>query len=218
MERNRIFEVEILDREAVGSLVPGIYLDDIAFGVLGRRDGYFDPYSILRGFVRKARALGAVYLEDEGLDIRTSGDRVIGVTGRRTGPVDAPVVVNAAGAWVRSVGEMAGVDVPVDPWRRQVYVIRPPAELPELPMVIDPTGLHFRSETGGFLLVARETASDASTFDIVWDHTSDKSQGGSEGIVAALSSRAGGSTQKFFLERKPSRTKKSKAIIVKVTW
>ncbi|HHY93550.1 MAG TPA: FAD-binding oxidoreductase, partial [Firmicutes bacterium] len=81
-------------------------------------------------------------------------------------------VVNAAGAWAGELARLAGVEVPVRPWRRQVYVCRvPPVVGRDFPMVVDVTGVHFRSETGGLIVVGGTTASDTDTFDAIWDRS-----------------------------------------------
>jgi len=60
--------------------------------------------------------------------IKTAGGRVTGVETNR-GEFDAPVVVNAAGAWAGAVGRMAGVELPVDAWWHEVAFIRRPPRM-----------------------------------------------------------------------------------------
>ena len=63
----------------------------------------------------------------------TSG-RVVGVA-TREGELRCGAVVNAAGAWARRIGAFAGVEVPVDGYRRQVAVLE--AERTKLPIVTE---------------------------------------------------------------------------------
>jgi sarcosine oxidase, subunit beta len=63
----------------------------------------------------------------------TSG-RVMGVT-TREGDIPCGAVVDAAGAWARQVGALAGVEVPVDGYRRQVAVLE--TDRTELPLVTE---------------------------------------------------------------------------------
>jgi len=92
---------------------------------------------------------------------RTSGrqSRIAGVMTTR-GFVSTRVVVNAAGAWAAAVAEMAGVDLPVEPLRRQLVPTEPFDQLPKrFPMVIDmSTGFHFRREGKGILLAWNDPA------------------------------------------------------------
>src|SRR6185436_996397 len=80
------------------------------------------PNGVTMGFARAAQAAGVSIERDTevtGIDVR--GGRVAGVETTR-GRIEAPVVVNAAGPHARSIGRMAGVDVPVDPYRRHIFI------------------------------------------------------------------------------------------------
>jgi sarcosine oxidase subunit beta len=79
--------------------------------------------------------------------------RVLGVMTTR-GFVSTRIVVNAAGPWAAQVARLAGVDLPLQPLRRQLVPTEPFDGLPQrFPMVIDmSTGFHFRREGKGILL------------------------------------------------------------------
>ena len=86
-----------------------------------------------------------------GIDIDQG--RVKGVETSR-GHVSTRSVVNAAGPWAAGVARLAGVEIPVEPLRRQIVKTEPFEQLSSrLPMVIDmSTGFHFRPEGSSFLL------------------------------------------------------------------
>jgi sarcosine oxidase subunit beta len=70
------------------------------------------------------------------------------------GAIATPVVVNAAGPHARLVGRLAGVDVPVDPYRRHIFIAQDftRAVPPNRIMVIDfETTFYFHREGGGVL-------------------------------------------------------------------
>lgn len=163
-------EVELLDPSEILRIVPDLNLEGIVGASFGRRDGYLDPYSVMQAFARKAKSLGASYAVDEVVAIDRVGGRVAGVrTGRGT-RIAAGVVVNAAGPWSGEVARLAGVSLPVEPVRRQVYVAAPARPFAyDLPLTIDPTGLYFRSETGGRVLCGRSDEADPHAFDWSWD-------------------------------------------------
>jgi len=126
-------------------LVPEMRVDDLAFGIFGPEDGYGDPVGVLGGFRAKTESLGVEFVEGELESIDLADGRIVGVRagGRR---IATERVVCAAGAYSRRVGELAGAFVPVSPVRQQL--VR--ASLPrpwsyEFPVVIDPTGVHWRS-------------------------------------------------------------------------
>jgi FAD-dependent oxidoreductase domain-containing protein 1 len=63
----------------------------------------------------------------------------------------ADAFVLATGAWSQGVGQALGVPVPVVGRRRTVFMLGCPTPLPRTPLVVDPSGVWFRSEGTGFL-------------------------------------------------------------------
>ncbi len=142
-----------LERDEIARMVPLINVEDVLAGTFHERDGLADPNSVVQGYVSGARRLGARLLNDvEVTGIEVAGGRVQGVVTNR-GTVATPVVVNAAGPWAGEVGQMAGVDIPVVPVRRQIVVTGPIPEVPpDFPFVIDfAQSLYFHREGPGIL-------------------------------------------------------------------
>lgn len=139
-------------------------------GTFGPGDGYLDAYSFLMGYRKKARSLGAEYIEDEVARIMTGSGSVTGVLLASGGTLGAPFVVNCAGAWCADVAKTAGVNIPVIPVQRQVFVldtaVKPPGPLP---LTILPSGLYFRTETGGLILLGKSFPEDPVGYDFQWD-------------------------------------------------
>jgi glycine/D-amino acid oxidase-like deaminating enzyme len=145
---------EMVTREDIVRTVPQLVADDVVGGSFCPTDGFVDPYSVMTGFAKYARDRGVkISLETEvtGLDVDHGG-----VTGVHTsrGYVSTRSVVNAAGPWAASIARLAGVDIPVEPLRRQIVKTEPFEQLSsKLPMVIDmSSGFHFRPEGSSFLL------------------------------------------------------------------
>ncbi|MDE3102199.1 MAG: FAD-binding oxidoreductase [Chloroflexota bacterium] len=143
-----------VDRSEIRSIFPELATDDVLFATFCPKDGHADPTSILHGFVSRAREHGAHFREHAavtGIDV--DGGRVRGVrVGDERIPCD--VVVDAAGPWARAVGEMAGVDLPITPLRRQIFLTD---EIPALdhpfPLTVEMAStLYFHRESGGLLL------------------------------------------------------------------
>jgi 4-methylaminobutanoate oxidase (formaldehyde-forming) len=97
--------------------------------------------------------------------IRTAAGGVQGVETDR-GSIDAPMVVDAAGAWARQVAASAGIHVPIVPTRHQVLITEAIAGVrPELPIVrIMDAAVYVRPCEGGFLAGGYET--DPVQFDM----------------------------------------------------
>jgi sarcosine oxidase, subunit beta len=167
---NGVTNVEFLSRDEIVEIVPQLRVDDILGGTFCPTDGFVDPHSVMMGFMLNARDKGVrLWLNTEVTGIVVESGRVRGVNTSR-GRVDAPVVVNAAGAWAAIVARMANAELPVEPLRRQLVPTEPFDGLPKrFPMVIDmSTGFHFRREGKGILLAwndPEETPGFKTDFD-----------------------------------------------------
>lgn len=145
--------VALLERAGLAARFPWLNLEGIAAGGYGTADeGWFDPFSLLQAFRRKAIALGATYLADEVIGLGRQAGRVTAVELAEGGELACGWLVNAAGVRARSLARMAGIeDLPVHPRKRQVFVFDCRASLPGCPLTIDPSGLYFRPEGSGFI-------------------------------------------------------------------
>lgn len=139
-------------------------------GTFGRLDGTMDPQAILMGFKRKSVALGATYIHAEVAEVLHVGGAVQGVRLANGASLAAKVVVNSAGAWGTRLARTAGVDLPIDPVMRQVYVLQT-ATAPEqiYPLTVFPSGLYLIQEHGGQFVCAKSLDSDPVGFDFTWD-------------------------------------------------
>ncbi len=139
-------------------------------GTFGPQDGHFDAYAVLMGYKAKARALGAEYIKDEVVELMSAGGRISGVRLTSGESLTSKFVINCAGAWAAKVAQMAGVKLPVEPVKRQIFALDP-AVKPEgpLPLTILPSGLYFRTETGDQILLGKSMDEDPIGFDFNWD-------------------------------------------------
>jgi len=139
-------------------------------GTYGPDDGHFDPHAMLMAYKAKARFLGAAYLSDEITEIKKAGGRVSGVSLASGQNLSAGSVVNCAGAWAAQIAATAGINLPVIPIKRQVFTLDT-AVKPEgpLPLTVLPSGLYFRTETGGVILLGKSMAEDPEGFNFSWD-------------------------------------------------
>jgi glycine/D-amino acid oxidase-like deaminating enzyme len=148
-------DVALLAPAALARRFPWMSVDGIAAGALGlSREGSFDGPALLAAYRRKARALGVAYVAQDAVGLRVDGGGVRGVALADGAVLECDLAVNAAGPWSARVAAMAGLDLPIRARKRMVYVVDCRAELPDCPLVIDPTGIWFRRE-GRFFLTGR---------------------------------------------------------------
>lgn len=125
LQRGLGVPVEWLDADDARRLAPGLATEGILAATYCARDGVADPNSVTMGYAKAARSLGVeVVCEAEAVGIRRTGGRVSGVETTR-GIVDAPVIVNATGPWARRLGSLSGLDIPVEPLRRHIFLAQP---------------------------------------------------------------------------------------------
>lgn len=144
-------EVETVDTGTIARMVPGLNVRDVLGGSFGPRDGFIDPLAVLEGFVLGAVVNGArVSSEIEALSIILANERVSGVQ-TSDGLIECENVVVCSGAWSAELAATAGIDLPIEPQRRQIVWARTETELPaNLPMVIDISdGVSFSASMSG---------------------------------------------------------------------
>ena len=154
----------------IARAVPGVDASDLVGGTFCPTDGYLDPASVLAAFRRAARALGAAQETGEAATFERAGPKVRKVLLAEGGEIAAETYVVAAGGLSGRLAAELGASLPVRRLRRQVHVVMPKRPLPsDIPLTIDPSGLHFRPEAGGRLLVAHTTRRDGYDLPLDWD-------------------------------------------------
>ena len=143
----------LMTPEEIARAYPFYALDDILLGSINTVDeGYFDATAVFDALRRAARARGVEFVADDvvGMGLDTAGRRVESVRLSSGGPVACGQVVNASGPRADQTARLAGIDLPVEPRKRMSWIFR--AEKPldqDLPLTIDPSGLHVRENGGG---------------------------------------------------------------------
>jgi glycine/D-amino acid oxidase-like deaminating enzyme len=143
----------ILNPDQMAQQFPFFDLEGIILGSWGARDeGYFDGYAMFDGMRRAARRAGVEYLADEVVAINRQGGRIDSVALKSGGVIGCGAVVNAAGARGTQVAAMAGLDIPVEPRKRYIFVFdaQNPLDRP-LPLTIDPSGVHMQSDGAHYM-------------------------------------------------------------------
>lgn len=138
---------------------PGIDPESFVAATYNPDDGVADPNLAVQGYADAAREAGVdIRTKTAVTDIYRDGKRVVGVDVSAEGATDREAVdyvVNAAGAWATQLGDLAGVELPIAPRRRQIAVVEPSMPVPEsAPLTINlDTGSYFRPERDGIALV-----------------------------------------------------------------
>jgi glycine/D-amino acid oxidase-like deaminating enzyme len=167
-----VTEARWVDAAEAARMVPVLNVEDVLGCTFCPSDGIASPADVTTGYAEGARRLGARLkegVEVTGIDV--AGGRVQGVR-TSAGDIATRLVFNCAGAWSASIGRMAGLEIPVLPYRRHIAVTGTfPAVSRTTPMTVDfNTSLYFHPEGDG-VLMGMSDRSEPPGFgaDVSWD-------------------------------------------------
>jgi sarcosine oxidase subunit beta len=156
----------------VAKRLPYVNMDGVLGATFHARDGFGDPSDITNGYVDAARRHGAAIengVEVTGIKLDDNGRRVVAVKTNK-GDVKCTQVVLCTGAWTRKLAATIGIDVPIEPIKRQIIVTDKFDEIKDpFPMTVDlSTTLYFHRESGG-VLIGMSDHSQTANFDQTFD-------------------------------------------------
>ncbi len=165
--------VETLSSQEVHYRFPYVQMDALVGATFCATDGTADPGAVAYGFARSCTALGVqIRNNEEATAILTNGGRVVAVK-TSDGAISTPIVVNAAGPYARVVGRMIGLEIPVDPYRRQIYVTTPTDALPSrMPMTLEFETTSYLRREGASILFGMSDPDEPSSFNTNTDQSS----------------------------------------------
>lgn len=144
---------QLMTPKEIKAAYPFYNVDDIVLGSINLVDeGYWDGGAVNDWWRRQSRERGAEWVQNEVVAItrNAAGTQVESVTLASGEVVACGQVVNASGPRAARTAQMAGIDVPVEPRKRYSWIFK--AEQPldqDLPLTIDPSGVHVRENGGG---------------------------------------------------------------------
>jgi sarcosine oxidase subunit beta len=165
-------EARWVDAAEAAQMVPVLNVEDVLGCTFCPTDGIASPADVTSGYATAARRLGARLkegVEVTGIDVASG--RVQGVR-TSAGDVASRLVINCAGPWAASIGRMAGLEIPVLPYRRHIAVTGAfPAVPRNTPMTVDfHTSLYFHPEGDGVLIgMSDRTEPPGFVTDVNWD-------------------------------------------------
>ncbi len=168
---------QLMTAEQIVENYPFYNVDDIVLGSINTVDeGYWDGSTVFDWWRKSARERGVEYIQNEVTAISKSsaGTRVESVTLKSGEVISCGKVLNASGPRAVLTSRMAGIDIPVEPRKRFTWMFK--AEQPldrDLPLTIDPSGVHLREVGNGTYQAGGHSDIDpAVDYD---DHTMDLS-------------------------------------------
>ena len=155
LQRSMGADIALLEPAELRRRFPWLAPEGLAAGAFGETgEGWFDPPSFAALLRKAAIAQGVRLLHDDATGITVEGGRVTSVRLASGASVSCGALVNAAGPWAGELAASAGMQLPVEPRKRFVYVLdcREATEaLHQAPLTVDPGGVWFRPEGRVFL-------------------------------------------------------------------
>lgn len=149
---------------------PILSTEGIAGATYGALDGTMDPHAVLMGFKNKAIDLGAEFIEAEVAEITQENGAVTGVKLSSGERLLAKYVMNSAGAWGTKLAKTAGIELPMEPVMRQVFILEVD-NIPEkeFPFFAFPNGAYLIQEHANRFMCGQSFEDDPVGFDFRTD-------------------------------------------------
>ncbi|MFN2451689.1 MAG: NAD(P)/FAD-dependent oxidoreductase [Candidatus Dormibacteria bacterium] len=158
-------DVRLLSIAEAGELVPELNLEGLSAASWCPSDGLAGPNEVTGGYAMAARRHGAVVCEGVTVQaVERSADRVIAVRAEGS-RVATECVINCAGPHAAAVGAMAGVEVPVQPYRRHLFLTEPFALSRPVPFTVDMRSSFYFHPEGAGLLLGMSDPAEPPSFD-----------------------------------------------------
>jgi glycine/D-amino acid oxidase-like deaminating enzyme len=140
-------------------------------GTFGRLDGTMSPLAVLIGYKRKAISLGAQFIQGETVELLAAEGHMTGVKLASGESLTARAVVNTAGAWAPKIARTVGVNLPISPTKRQVFIVETQTRPDKiLPVIFFPSGLYCIHEGEGLFMCGKSLPDDPISYDdFSWD-------------------------------------------------
>jgi glycine/D-amino acid oxidase-like deaminating enzyme len=168
---------QLMTPDQIKAAYPFYNVDDIVLGSINTvNEGFWDGSAVFDWWRRSARERGVEYIQNEVVAITKSpaGARVESVTLKSGDVIACGTLLNASGPRAIETAKMAGLTIPVEPRKRFSWVFS--AEQPldrDLPLTIDPSGVHVRENGGGTYQCGAHSEIDPAVAydDFQIDHT-----------------------------------------------
>lgn len=166
LQRQYRVPVETLSPEEIKSQWPFLEAENLKGGTFCQEDGYADPYQVAMTLASFSRRKGVhIFEHTKALALQIKNNRIQGVHTSK-GTISTPIVVNAAGPWGGEVAKMAGLDIPVKPFRRQVFTTKAFRGITgSIPMIIDQDTLFYFRKEGPGILMGMSDKDEPSSFN-----------------------------------------------------
>jgi len=180
LEKNHITQtsleadVNILDVTQLKEKFSWMNVDDLAAGSFGYpNSGWLDAHCLTLAFKNKAKSLGVEYINDCVVGFNSNQQQVNQVILESGTVLNGGKIINASGPQAANIAKMADItDLPVHSRKRFVFLFKCNEQLPDCPLVVDPSGAYFRPEGQNFICgISPSKNNDPDCHDFYMDYS-----------------------------------------------
>jgi glycine/D-amino acid oxidase-like deaminating enzyme len=167
-------DILLEDADALVRRFPWLSAEGITAGAYGRTgEGWFDAHAMLMLFRKALREKKIDFITADVTGIERQGQSVTSVSLDNGEKLEAGIVINAAGPNAGKVAGMAGLALPVEPRKRNVFVFEAREKYADMPLLVDPSGIWLRPEGSVYITAGAEPEegdgpADPQDFDVDW--------------------------------------------------
>ncbi|MCK4352087.1 FAD-binding oxidoreductase [candidate division WOR-3 bacterium] len=146
IQRELGLKVEFIPIKEVLKLVPLLNPDGLLGAAYCPQDGQANPFLVIRGYAEEIKRFGSKILtHTKVVKISTNGNKVVSLLTDEGDKYFSPLIINAAGPWAKEIGELAGIELELEPECHEALVTEGIDQLFD-PMVVDyrPRGCYFQ--------------------------------------------------------------------------
>lgn len=162
----------LLEGRELATRFPWINTEGLAAGCFGLSgEGFLDPYQLMSLLRKAATARGVTIVPQAVAAIETDDGKVTSLELANGDRFTCGALVNAAGTGAGRLAAMAGIDLPVGPRKRYVYLVDCPQATEAMhlsPLTVDISGIFCRPEGKHFITGSSPAAEDEPT-EMNWD-------------------------------------------------
>ncbi len=166
MQQSEGLDVDLYTFEETSKKFPFMNLSGMKVAAYCPSDGHANPHLTTFGYARAAQKMGVeIQTHTRAESIEVKNDRVVAVVTSR-GRIETGTVVNAAGGYSREIGLMAGLDLPTESYRHQIFVTEPLEHILN-PLVISfEHNFYIRQTTAGNFIMGQGDKDELPGHDI----------------------------------------------------
>ncbi|PLW76382.1 NAD(P)/FAD-dependent oxidoreductase [Cohaesibacter celericrescens] len=145
-------DIDLMTPDRLKARFPWLNVEDLAAGAFGTSgEGWFDAHMLLDLVRKGAIAAGALFLKDEVVGLEKQNNKVTSVKLSSGDTIACGAVVNCAGPAAASIASMLGIPLPIEARKRTVFVIDCKTPHPDMPLMVDTSGVYIRPEGNYFI-------------------------------------------------------------------